>query len=72
MVYNRRVVLAPEDNGKQKRLVAYVVPSGQVAKRQGEGVDATVLRTALQQRLPDYMIPARLCLPGRHATHAQW
>nr|QEO74477.1 condensation domain-containing protein [uncultured bacterium] len=46
------VVLLREDSG-QKRLVAYVVPSGQ--KRE---VNAGPLRAFLRTKLPDYMVPA--------------
>jgi amino acid adenylation domain-containing protein len=46
------VVVAREDEPGEKRLVAYVVPEGE-----GPSTD-TELRTYLQERLPDYMMPA--------------
>jgi len=46
------VVLAREDEPGEKRLVAYVVG------RQGEEVDARILREQLLRRLPEHMIPA--------------
>ncbi|MEM7134559.1 MAG: amino acid adenylation domain-containing protein [Chloroflexota bacterium] len=59
------VVLAREEND-DKRLVAYVVQSGKVAKWQGEEADPATLqpcnpatlRQSLAQQLPDYMIPS--------------
>jgi amino acid adenylation domain-containing protein len=41
-----------EDPGADKRLVAYVVPTGE------NQLDVAELRRYLQQRLPDYMIPS--------------
>ncbi|MEM7112064.1 MAG: amino acid adenylation domain-containing protein [Chloroflexota bacterium] len=46
------VVLGRDDDG-DKRLVAYVVTGSQ-----SDALDATTLRAALQQTLPDYMIPS--------------
>jgi acyl-coenzyme A synthetase/AMP-(fatty) acid ligase/aryl carrier-like protein len=45
------VVTVRDDVGGDKRLVGYVVPSGQPAPT------ASQLRSALQQRLPEYMVP---------------
>jgi len=49
------VVIAQEEGGS-KRLVAYVVPVS------GQQPGATVLRPFLQERLPDYMLPATVVL----------
>jgi amino acid adenylation domain-containing protein len=46
------VVLAREDTPGDQRLVAYVVP------RQALPPDGSDLRRALQQQVPDYMVPA--------------
>jgi surfactin family lipopeptide synthetase A len=45
------VALAREDAGGEKRLVAYVVPSGSPAPTTAE------LRESLQRTLPEYMVP---------------
>lgn len=51
------VVLAREDSGGEKRLVAYVVPQLGVAN--GESTQLTSqLREHIKVRLPDYMVPA--------------
>jgi len=46
------VVLAREDEPGQRRLVAYVVPT------EGQDLAVSELRRFLQERLPDYMLPA--------------
>src|SRR5207237_5942565 len=46
------VVMAREDKGSEKRLVAYVVTD------QGAGSNISDLRSHLKERLPDYMIPS--------------
>ena len=46
------VVLAREDRGGEKRLVAYAVAND------GAAVETSELRAALARELPDYMIPA--------------
>ncbi len=48
------VVVAREDVAGDRRLVAYLVPNGEG----GEGFTAGALRAALQETLPDYMVPA--------------
>lgn len=45
------VVVAREDDPGEKRLVAYVVPSGQ-------SVSVAHLQEVLRQRLPEYMVPS--------------
>jgi aryl carrier-like protein len=52
------VVMAREDEPGQKRLVAYVVPEEGARGGAGEAEAVGLLRTALQARLPDYMVPA--------------
>ena len=51
------IVLVRQDNAGEKRLVGYVV-----AKTGEEGLNPSDLRSYLQERLPDYMVPARLVL----------
>lgn len=46
------VVVAREDGASQQRLVAYVVPANGVPPSTDE------LRSTLEQRLPDYMVPS--------------
>ncbi|MBN8468382.1 non-ribosomal peptide synthase/polyketide synthase [Corallococcus exiguus] len=46
------VVVLREDSPGVKRLVAYVVP------REGQQVDAASLRSLLQAKLPEYMVPS--------------
>jgi acyl carrier protein len=52
------LVMAREDEPGEKRLVAYVVA-------EQEALDAAGLRQALQQRLPDYMVPSHIVLLER-------
>jgi len=53
------VVLAREDRPGERRLVAYVVAArGATAAAPGEAPLTARLRTHLQERLPDYMVPA--------------
>ncbi|MEV4319529.1 amino acid adenylation domain-containing protein [Actinocrispum sp. NPDC049592] len=49
---NQAVLVARDEAAGPKRLVAYVVPSGETAPTTSE------LRSHLQARLPDYMVPA--------------
>ena len=46
------VVVARDDHGTGKRLVAYVVPTG------ASSVDIPSLRSHLKEKLPDYMVPS--------------
>ncbi|WP_050993858.1 non-ribosomal peptide synthetase [Streptomyces violaceusniger] len=46
-------VVARDDRGGERRLVAYVVPQAP-----GEGLDSGLLRKKLGESLPDYMLPA--------------
>ncbi|MBZ4423048.1 non-ribosomal peptide synthase/polyketide synthase, partial [Myxococcus sp. RHST-1-4] len=46
------VAMVREDIPGDPRLIAWLVP------HEGESVDASALRTWLQQRLPDYMVPS--------------
>jgi amino acid adenylation domain-containing protein len=52
------VLVAHEDSDGGKRLVAYVVPTGESDHEQL----ATQLRDALRQELPDYMVPSSIVL----------
>ncbi|WP_164002997.1 non-ribosomal peptide synthetase, partial [Pyxidicoccus caerfyrddinensis] len=49
---NEAVVIAREDGTEGKRLVAYVTA------KEGVELEASVLRTHLKQRLPEYMVPS--------------
>ncbi|MFP2930664.1 amino acid adenylation domain-containing protein, partial [Pyxidicoccus sp. 3LG] len=49
---NQAVAMMREDIPGDPRLVAWFVPE------EGESVDTSALRTWLQQRLPDYMVPS--------------
>ncbi|MET0399016.1 MAG: amino acid adenylation domain-containing protein, partial [Longimicrobiaceae bacterium] len=56
-------VLVRDDAGRDRQLVAYVVPEP------GEAEDPAALRAALSGRLPDYMVPAVfVTLPGMPLT----
>jgi acyl carrier protein len=46
------VVIVREDNGDEKRIVAYVVP------QENDSIPVEELRECLKQKLPDYMLPA--------------
>jgi acyl carrier protein len=46
------VVVAREQAGEEKRLVAYVIPN------EGSELNVSGLRAALREQLPDYMIPS--------------
>lgn len=46
------VVVAKDDTGGHKKLVAYFIPQGEVAP------EANALRAWLKSRLPEYMVPA--------------
>ena len=57
------VVIAREDSAGEKRLVAYVVPHTEVQSMQQERAQLiSRLRVHLEQKLPDYMIPASFVL----------
>ncbi|SDF39524.1 AMP-binding enzyme, partial [Myxococcus virescens] len=49
---NEAVVVAREDGGEGKRLVAYVTA------REAASLDAGALRSHVKQRLPEYMVPS--------------
>jgi len=55
---NEAVVVAAEDRSGDQRLVAYIVPRGRPAPT------VTTLRSALAERLPDYMIPSAFVTLG--------
>ncbi len=62
---NEVVVSAREDQPGNKRLVAYAVPRGSTGNGDRDGAPLlthAAMRDYLQQRLPDYMIPAALVL----------
>ncbi len=46
------VVIAREDNPGDVRLVAYIIPNS------NETINGDVLKTALREKLPDFMVPA--------------
>src|SRR5690242_6843278 len=51
------VVVAQEDGGGEKRLVAYVVAGTAPTAKEGTADMATMLRTYLRVSLPEYMVP---------------
>ncbi len=52
------VALVREDMPGNPRLVAYVVPEDEPSTRDATGVSILDLRAHLQERLPEYMVPA--------------
>jgi amino acid adenylation domain-containing protein len=57
------VVITREESGGEKRLVAYVVPRTEVQSMHQERVQLiSRLRVHLEEKLPDYMIPASFVL----------
>ncbi|HEY6253916.1 MAG TPA: amino acid adenylation domain-containing protein, partial [Candidatus Angelobacter sp.] len=53
------VVVAQQDGGGEKRLVAYVIPTKTATEQEETTADlATTLRAHLTARLPEYMVPA--------------
>jgi acyl carrier protein len=52
------VVVAREDQAGEKRLVAYYVAQEAMAHEAGSQLNVSELRTHLQQRLPEHMVPA--------------
>lgn len=52
-------VIAQANQAGDKRLVAYVVPAGQTK------LTASILRSALVKKLPDYMIPTAFVMLGK-------
>ncbi len=51
-------VVARQDDPGDKRLVAYVVPSGAIHSDGESGCEPAALKASLKQQLPDYMVPA--------------
>ncbi|MFP2911696.1 amino acid adenylation domain-containing protein, partial [Pyxidicoccus sp. 3LFB2] len=52
------VALVREDMPGNPRLVAYLVPEAELSAQDAAGVSIPELRAHLQQRLPEYMVPA--------------
>jgi len=59
-VVREAVVVAREESGGEKRLVAYYTVGARGSGREAEGVSAEQLRGYLKESLPDYMVPAAL------------
>jgi len=53
------VVIVKGDEGGDSRLFAYVIPED------GQSINTTALRSRLQERLPDHMIPAAIVVTDR-------
>ena len=56
-----RIVVARDDRGGEKQLVAYVVPSGELDAAAADGL-ILELRELLRSRLPEHMVPSAFAL----------